>query len=181
MACVCMHLWLAFGSSQACLLVALELNVHVIHGLLISIACVFTPGLVSQLSSALLSLSPHYISPNIWLLKISIYQGVFFPFWPWSSLRNAFYWLEFWIFVLFFAFPEQFLESEDDCVKKRCKKSTDRRNHQRMWTAPEVLKLIDGIAQYGTGRWTDITKLMLSSTAYRTPIDLRVPLITFSN
>ncbi|KAJ6871066.1 hypothetical protein NC652_036666 [Populus alba x Populus x berolinensis] len=67
-----------------------------------------------------------------------------------------------------------FLESEDDCVKKRCKKSTDRRKHQRMWTAPEVLKLIDGIAQYGTGRWADITKLMFSSTAYRTPIDLRM-------
>ncbi|KAJ6864957.1 hypothetical protein NC651_035503 [Populus alba x Populus x berolinensis] len=61
-----------------------------------------------------------------------------------------------------------FLESEDDCVKKRCKKSTDRRKHQRMWTAPEVLKLIDGIAQYGTGRWADIKKLMFSSTAYRT-------------
>lgn len=65
-------------------------------------------------------------------------------------------------------------ESEDDCVKKRtCKKSNDRRKHQRMWTTPEVMKLIDGIAQYGTGRWTDIKKLMFSSTAYRTPIDLR--------
>ncbi|KAF9665044.1 hypothetical protein SADUNF_Sadunf16G0081100 [Salix dunnii] len=45
-------------------------------------------------------------------------------------------------------------------------------------TTPEVLKLIDGIAQYGTGRWTDIKKLMLSSTAYRTRIDLRVPIIS---
>jgi hypothetical protein len=43
------------------------------------------------------------------------------------------------------------------------------------------MKLIDGIAQYGTGRWTDIKKLMFSSTAYRTPIDLRVLSSTSSN
>ncbi|CAK7343108.1 unnamed protein product [Dovyalis caffra] len=75
--------------------------------------------------------------------------------------------------------PLSFLESEDDeseddrVKKRRYKKSNDRRKHQRMWTTPEVMKLIDGIAQYGTGRWTDIKKLMFSSTAYRTPIDLR--------
>uniref|UniRef100_A0A6N2NAL9 Myb-like domain-containing protein n=1 Tax=Salix viminalis TaxID=40686 RepID=A0A6N2NAL9_SALVM len=75
-----------------------------------------------------------------------------------------------------------FLESEDEFVKKRCKKSNDRRKHQRMWTTTEVMKLIDGIAPYGTGRWTGIKKLLFSSTAYRrTPIDLRVPPITFSN
>ncbi|KAG5253206.1 telomere repeat-binding protein [Salix suchowensis] len=32
---------------------------------------------------------------------------------------------------------------------KRCKKSNDRRKHQRMWTTTEVMKLIDGIAPYG--------------------------------
>ncbi|KDP29137.1 hypothetical protein JCGZ_16526 [Jatropha curcas] len=65
-------------------------------------------------------------------------------------------------------------ESEDDCTKRRrSKKSNDRRKHQRMWTLSEVTKLIDGIAQYGTGRWTDIKKLLFSSSAYRTPIDLR--------
>lgn len=72
-------------------------------------------------------------------------------------------------------------ESEDDCVKRRkSKKGADRRKHQRMWTPTEVMKLIDGIAQYGTGRWTDIKKLMFSSSAYRTPVDLRVLLITLS-
>ncbi|KAJ4847774.1 hypothetical protein Tsubulata_010677 [Turnera subulata] len=64
-------------------------------------------------------------------------------------------------------------ESEDDCVKKRRSKNSDRRKHQRMWTHPEVMKLVDGIAQYGTGRWTDIKKVMFSSSAYRTPVDLR--------
>ncbi|WCJ34471.1 TRF-like 8 [Euphorbia peplus] len=64
-------------------------------------------------------------------------------------------------------------DSEDDCVKRRSKKSCDRRKHQRMWTLAEVSKLIDGIAQCGTGRWTDIKKLSFSSSAYRTPVDLR--------
>ncbi|XP_021655832.2 uncharacterized protein LOC110646639 isoform X1 [Hevea brasiliensis] len=65
-------------------------------------------------------------------------------------------------------------EFEDDRAKRRkSKKSADRRKHQRMWTLSEVMKLIDGVAQYGTGRWTDIKKLLFSSTAYRTPVDLR--------
>uniref|UniRef100_A0A2P2KY53 Uncharacterized protein LOC8284508 n=1 Tax=Rhizophora mucronata TaxID=61149 RepID=A0A2P2KY53_RHIMU len=64
-------------------------------------------------------------------------------------------------------------ESEDNHVKKRSKKHDDRRKHQRMWTLSEVTKLVDGIAQYGTGRWTDIKKHLFSSSAYRTPIDLR--------
>ncbi|KAG8648543.1 uncharacterized protein LOC110620807 isoform X3 [Manihot esculenta] len=65
-------------------------------------------------------------------------------------------------------------ESEGDNAKRRkSKKSADRRKHQRMWTLSEVMKLIDGIAQYGTGRWTDIKKLLFSSSAYRTPVDLR--------
>lgn len=64
-------------------------------------------------------------------------------------------------------------ESEHDYVKKRRSKNADRRKHQRMWTTSEVMKLIDGIAQCGTGRWTDIKNLMFSSSAYRTPIDLR--------
>ncbi|XP_065856204.1 uncharacterized protein [Euphorbia lathyris] len=64
-------------------------------------------------------------------------------------------------------------DSDDHRVKRRSKKSGDRRKHQRMWTLAEVTKLIDGIAQFGTGRWTDIKKLSFSSSAYRTPIDLR--------
>jgi len=50
----------------------------------------------------------------------------------------------------------------------------DRRKHQKMWTLPEVLKLVEGISEYGVGRWTDIKKFLFSSSSYRTPIDLRV-------
>ncbi|KAL4325168.1 hypothetical protein GQ457_11G007840 [Hibiscus cannabinus] len=32
-----------------------------------------------------------------------------------------------------------------------------------------------GFAQYGVGRWTDIKRLLFASSAYRTPVDLRIP------
>ncbi|GMI80968.1 TRF-like 8 [Hibiscus trionum] len=56
---------------------------------------------------------------------------------------------------------------------ERSKTACDRRKHQRMWTLAEVIKLVDGIAQYGVGRWTDIKKLLFASSSYRTPVDLR--------
>lgn len=65
-------------------------------------------------------------------------------------------------------------DSEDDCLTKRRSKTNDRRKHQRMWTITEVTNLVDGISEYGVGRWTDIKRLLFSSSAYRTPIDLRV-------
>ncbi|KAL5809520.1 hypothetical protein ACOSQ3_030211 [Xanthoceras sorbifolium] len=65
-------------------------------------------------------------------------------------------------------------ETGDDRVtKKKPKVGVDRRKHQRMWTLSEVMKLVDGISQYGVGRWTDIKRLLFQSSAYRTPIDLR--------
>ncbi|GAV67878.1 Myb_DNA-bind_6 domain-containing protein [Cephalotus follicularis] len=65
-------------------------------------------------------------------------------------------------------------ESEDDhASKKKHSKSADRRKHQRMWTLSEVTKLVDGIAQYGVSRWTDIKRQLFSASSYRTPIDLR--------
>ncbi|XP_038881569.1 uncharacterized protein LOC120073047 isoform X3 [Benincasa hispida] len=55
---------------------------------------------------------------------------------------------------------------------KRCKKY-DRRRHQKMWSLTEVMRLVDGIAEYGTGRWTQIKKHLFASSPHRTPIDLR--------
>lgn len=65
-------------------------------------------------------------------------------------------------------------DSEDDSVTTRRSKSHDRRKHQRMWTLTEVMNLVDGISEYGVGRWTDIKRLLFAASAYRTPIDLRV-------
>lgn len=50
-----------------------------------------------------------------------------------------------------------------------------------MWTPSEVMKLVDGISEYGVGRWTDIKRLLFSTSAYRTPIDLRVFYNVFFN
>ncbi|KAK9290317.1 hypothetical protein L1049_008484 [Liquidambar formosana] len=65
-------------------------------------------------------------------------------------------------------------ESEDDSETTiRSEKGVDRRKHQRLWTLSEVIKLVDGVSHYGVGRWTDIKRLLFSSSAYRTPVDLR--------
>ncbi|XP_047174866.1 uncharacterized protein LOC124842431 isoform X1 [Vigna umbellata] len=64
-------------------------------------------------------------------------------------------------------------ESEDGCSTTKRSRRKDRRKHQKMWTLPEVLKLVEGISEYGVGRWTDIKKFLFSSSSYRTPIDLR--------
>lgn len=49
-----------------------------------------------------------------------------------------------------------------------------------MWTLTEVMRLVDGIAEYGTGRWTHIKKHLFASSPHRTPIDLRVFVYTLS-
>ncbi|KAL5546149.1 hypothetical protein UlMin_005836 [Ulmus minor] len=72
--------------------------------------------------------------------------------------------------------PEEELfssESEDDLVIRKRSEKNDRRKHQRMWTMAEVTKLVDGISEYGVGRWTDIKRVLFTTSDYRTPIDLR--------
>ncbi|KAK9158473.1 hypothetical protein Scep_005047 [Stephania cephalantha] len=65
-------------------------------------------------------------------------------------------------------------ETSDDCVTRRSGKGgRSRRKHHRLWTLSEVVKLIDGVSQYGVGRWTEIKRLLFSSSAYRTSVDLK--------
>ncbi|KAK7279335.1 hypothetical protein RJT34_24384 [Clitoria ternatea] len=65
------------------------------------------------------------------------------------------------------------LESEDECLTSKRSRRKTRRKHQRMWTLSEVMNLVEGISEYGVGRWTDIKRFLFSSSSYRTPIDLR--------
>lgn len=65
-------------------------------------------------------------------------------------------------------------ESVDEYFTPKSSRGQDRRQHQRMWTLSEVVNLVDGISEYGVGRWTDIKRCLFSSSSYRTPIDLRV-------
>ncbi|GAB2293295.1 hypothetical protein Dimus_027500 [Dionaea muscipula] len=48
-----------------------------------------------------------------------------------------------------------------------------RRKHHRAWTLTEVVKLVDGVAKFGAGRWSEIKRLSFASVLYRTPVDLK--------
>lgn len=58
--------------------------------------------------------------------------------------------------------------------KVRTSKVIVKRKHHRAWTLCEVLKLVEGVAQYGAGRWSEIRRVAFSSYSYRTSIDLKV-------
>jgi hypothetical protein len=51
------------------------------------------------------------------------------------------------------------------------------RKHHRAWTLSEVVKLVDGVARYGAGKWSEIRKLSFASYSYRTSVDLKVRLL----
>ncbi|CAL5207245.1 unnamed protein product [Lathyrus oleraceus] len=71
-------------------------------------------------------------------------------------------------------FDDEFEEEfEDERSAPKRSSSKDRRKHQRMWTTAEVTKLVDGISEYGVGRWTDIQRFLFSASGYRTPTDIR--------
>ncbi|XP_057853004.2 uncharacterized protein LOC131063223 isoform X2 [Cryptomeria japonica] len=55
----------------------------------------------------------------------------------------------------------------------RTAKGGIRRKHHRSWTLQEVMKLVDGVSRFGVGRWSDIRKLVFSSSGYRTSVDLK--------
>eukprot|EP00249_Psilotum_nudum_P020368 c27672_g1_i2 orf=374-2428(+) len=48
-----------------------------------------------------------------------------------------------------------------------------RRKHHRPWTIREVMKLVEGVARCGVGKWAEIKKLAFSSSVYRTSVDLK--------
>lgn len=65
--------------------------------------------------------------------------------------------------------------SEDDCITIiNTQKGRSRRKHHMLWTLSEVMKLIEGVSQYGVGRWTEIKRLLFSSSTHRTSVDLKV-------
>jgi len=41
------------------------------------------------------------------------------------------------------------------------------------WMLPEVVKLVDGVTQYGVGRWSEIKKELFATSADRTSVDLK--------
>nr|AKV71968.1 telomere repeat-binding factor like-protein [Rehmannia glutinosa] len=62
----------------------------------------------------------------------------------------------------------------DDCLTAEITEEVSvRRKHHIVWTIAEVRKLIDGVSQYGVGRWSRIKKLFFSTSAHRTSVDLK--------
>lgn len=48
-----------------------------------------------------------------------------------------------------------------------------KRKHHRAWTLSEVQKLVDGVARFGVGKWSEIRRLSFASYSYRTSVDLK--------
>jgi hypothetical protein len=49
-----------------------------------------------------------------------------------------------------------------------------RKKHHYPWTIHEVMTLVEGVADCGAGKWTNIKKLAFSSIGYKATIDLNV-------
>ncbi|XP_021716510.1 uncharacterized protein LOC110684364 [Chenopodium quinoa] len=63
--------------------------------------------------------------------------------------------------------------SDDHVATVPTVKGGVRRKHHRAWSLTEVTKLVDGVAMFGAGRWSEIKRLSFSSYAHRTSVDLK--------
>lgn len=70
--------------------------------------------------------------------------------------------------------------TEDECTTKgnSTQKGNSRRKHHISWTLSEVMKLVEGVSEYGVGRWTEIKRLQFASSSHRTSVDLKVKQFT---
>ncbi|GJR11994.1 putative transcription factor MYB-related family protein [Tanacetum coccineum] len=64
-------------------------------------------------------------------------------------------------------------EEDDSETLMRSVASGNLRKHHKVWSVSEVKKLIDGVAQFGVGKWTHIKKLLFASSVHRTSVDLK--------
>lgn len=63
--------------------------------------------------------------------------------------------------------------SDDNVVTVPTQKGGMRRKHHRPWTITEVVKLVEGVARFGAGRWSEIKRLAFATCPYRTSVDLK--------
>ncbi|PHT48606.1 hypothetical protein CQW23_12814 [Capsicum baccatum] len=64
--------------------------------------------------------------------------------------------------------------SEDDWTIGCETRGTNKdRKHRKYWSTREVLKLVEGVSEYGVGRWNDIKKMFFQSSMRRSPVDLK--------
>lgn len=73
-------------------------------------------------------------------------------------------------------------KKRDDCLTaESAEEVSGRRKHHRLWTITEVRNLIEGVSQYGVGRWSRIKKVFFSASAHRTSVDLKVGSSSFDS
>ncbi|XP_020081332.1 uncharacterized protein LOC109704962 isoform X3 [Ananas comosus] len=63
--------------------------------------------------------------------------------------------------------------TNDNADARPALKGGPKRKHHRAWTLCEVLKLVEGVAKFGAGRWSEIRRLAFASYSYRTSVDLK--------
>ncbi|KAL1829301.1 hypothetical protein ACET3Z_007713 [Daucus carota] len=63
--------------------------------------------------------------------------------------------------------------SDDGIVTVPTANGGMRRKHHRIWTLNEVVKLVEGVARYGVGRWSEIKRVFFASHSHRTSVDLK--------
>ncbi|KAL6550597.1 hypothetical protein OROMI_021085 [Orobanche minor] len=63
--------------------------------------------------------------------------------------------------------------SDDEVVTIPTANGGMRRKHHRPWTLSEVVKLVEGVAKYDAGKWSEIKRLAFASYSYRTSVDLK--------
>ncbi|KAJ8543954.1 hypothetical protein K7X08_025572 [Anisodus acutangulus] len=64
--------------------------------------------------------------------------------------------------------------SEDDwTIGTETRTTTQYRKHNKYWSTPEVVKLVEGVSKYGVGRWSGIKRMFFQSSVRRSPADLK--------
>lgn len=59
-------------------------------------------------------------------------------------------------------------------VARTHKSNNSKRQRHKQWSLNEVLQLVDGVSEYGVGKWTDIKRMCFSSSPHRSAVDLKV-------
>ncbi|XP_057549362.1 uncharacterized protein LOC130827611 isoform X2 [Amaranthus tricolor] len=63
-------------------------------------------------------------------------------------------------------------EPDSSCLNRNSMKRGDRRKNSKPWTLDEVVALVNGMSQFGTGQWTAVKRAFFSSSS-RTATDIR--------
>ncbi|CAO2824279.1 unnamed protein product [Amaranthus hypochondriacus] len=63
-------------------------------------------------------------------------------------------------------------EPDSSCLNRNSMKRGDRRKNSKPWTLDEVVALVNGMSQFGTGQWTSVKRAFFSSSN-RTATDIR--------